>query len=145
MGGRPGSDRIDRVTSYGTRSLTAVGERFVSRIDSPDEQYRALSVALWQLVLVFYVFGDTGLTTVVLELGGFEANPVARAFVNALGYPGLLVQKALALAVLAGMWKYYPAIGVDSPDPWRLIVPAIPFLRGVQLVAIHCSNIAALA
>lgn len=126
-------------------TLTKPGEVVVGWFEEPDEQYRLATVALWQLVLVFYVVGDTGLTTVVLELGGYEANPVARAFVDALGYVGLVVQKALVLVILGLFWKYYPAIGVESPDPWRLVVPAIPVLRGIQLTAVHLSNVAALA
>lgn len=114
-----------------------VGERIaVSR-----DEYTAVALAFWQLAIIFYFVGDTTLTAVVLSLGGFEANPVARAFVDALGYTGLVVQKVLAFAILAALWRFYPAVGVDSPDPWRLVVPAIPFLRGVQLVAIHVGNV----
>jgi len=113
-----------------------VGERIaVSR-----DEYTAVALATWQLAIVFYLVGDTTGTAIVLSLGGFEASPVARAFVDVLGYPGLVAQKILVFALLAALWRYYPAIGVDSPDPWRLIVPAIPLLRGVQLVAIHVSN-----
>lgn len=125
-------------------TLTKPGAVVMGWFERPDEQYRLAAVALWQLVLVFYVVGDTGLTAVVLELGGYEASPVARAFVDALGYVGLVVQKALVLVVLGLLWRYYPAIGVDSPDPWRLVVPAIPVLRGIQLVGIHLSNVAVL-
>ncbi|MFB6152294.1 MAG: hypothetical protein ABEJ40_10865 [Haloarculaceae archaeon] len=126
------------------RTVKTVRERVFGWEHQPSRQYRLATFALWQLVVLFYVLGDTGLTAVVLELGGFEASPVARAFVDAFGYLGLVLQKALALAVLWLLWRYYPAVGVDSPDPWRLVVPLIPFLRGVQLVAIHLSNIAVL-
>jgi len=81
---------------------------------------------------------------VVLELGGYEAHPVARALLSWFGYAGLVVQKAVVLVLLLFCWRYYPAVGVDSPDPWRLVVPAIPFLRGIQLTALHVSNVVAL-
>lgn len=119
-------------------------ERVDAWLGEPVGSYRLLALALWQLVVVLYVVGDTALTAVVLELGGFEANAVARFFIDALGYVGLVVQKGLALACLAVLWRFYPTVGVDSPDPWRLIVPAIPVFRGVQLVAIHVENIAVL-
>jgi hypothetical protein len=134
-----------RVVEVGERVVTDPAARFLAWFERPDEQYRLVALAMWQLVFVFYVVGDTTLTTVVLELGGYEANPVARAFLRTFGYPGLIVQKGLALLALGVFWKYYPAVGVDSPDPWRLVVPAIPFLRGIQLVAIHLGNIAVLA
>ncbi|MFB6307945.1 MAG: hypothetical protein ABEH35_01320 [Haloarculaceae archaeon] len=119
-------------------------ERVAGWFATPDSQYRGITLALWELVVVFYVLGDTGLTTIVLELGGHEANTVARMFVSALGYPGLVVQKVVTVLVLLLLWRHYPTFGVSSPDPWRLIVPAIPVLRGIQLVAIHISNIAVL-
>jgi len=106
-----------------------------------DPRYRPVTVGTWALALVVYALGDTGLTTVVLALGGFEASPVARAFLAHLGYAGLVVQKGLAVAVLVGIWRYYPTVGDRSRDPWRLIVPTVAAARGLQLVAIHVSNV----
>lgn len=73
-----------------------------------------------------------------------EMNPVARAFIEILGYPGLAVQKGLAVGLLAVLWRYYPTVGDVSADPWRLMVPTIAAARGLQLVVIHVSNIAVL-
>jgi len=106
-----------------------------------DPRYRPVTAAAWALALACYAVGDTGLTTVVLALGGFEANPVARAFLAHLGYAGLVVQKGLAVALLAGVWRYYPTVGGHSRDPWRLVVPTVAAARGLQLIAIHCSNV----
>jgi len=106
--------------------------------------YGAVTVALWGLVVGLYAVGDTGLTTVVLELGGFEANPIGRAFVGVAGYAGLVVQKALAVGILWAVWRYYPTVGDFSPDPWRLIVPAIAAFRGGQLVVLHVQHISVL-
>jgi hypothetical protein len=125
-------------------TTTGAGAQFVDWLAEPADQYRLLAVVLWELALVVYVLGDTGLTTVVLSLGGFEASPVARAFLSTLGYAGLVVQKELALGLVAVVWTYYPTIGDISPDPWRLVVPAILVARGAQLVAIHLSNVAVL-
>jgi hypothetical protein len=127
-----------------TNNTRARYERAASLLGVTDERYRPVAAALWGCTLLFYAVGDTGLTVVVLELGGVEANSVAQAFYAAGGYMGLVVQKLLALAVLWVIWRYYPAVGSASPDPWRLIVPAIPFLRGIQLVTLHTSNISAL-
>ncbi|MFB6139707.1 MAG: hypothetical protein ABEJ26_04650 [Halosimplex sp.] len=109
-----------------------------------DPRYRPVTAAAWGLALACYALGDTGLTTLVLALGGFEGNPVARAFLEALGYPGLAVQKALAVAALVAVWRHYPTVGGRSADPWRLMVPTVAAARGLQLVAIHLSNLAVL-
>jgi hypothetical protein len=121
-------------------------ERARERIWGTDIEsgYGAVTVALWGLVVGLYALGDTGLTTVVLELGGFEANPVARAFFETAGYAGLVVQKALAVGILWAIWRYYPTVGDLSPDPWRLVVPAIAAARGGQLVALHLQHISIL-
>ncbi|WP_135364987.1 hypothetical protein [Halosimplex halophilum] len=107
-------------------------------------RYRPVTAGAWALALLAYAVGDTGLTTVVLALGGFEANPVARAFLAHLGYAGLVVQKSLAVALLAGIWRYYPTVGDMPRDPWRLVVPTVAAARGLQLVAVHVSNVLAL-
>ncbi|QPV61225.1 hypothetical protein I7X12_10610 [Halosimplex litoreum] len=118
-----------------------VGARLRAWYRSVDPRYRPVTAGTWALALVVYAVGDTGLTTVVLALGGFEANPIARAFLATLGYPGLVVQKGLAVALLVGIWRYYPTVGDASRDPWRLVVPTIAAARGLQLVAIHVSNV----
>jgi len=107
-------------------------------------RYRVVTVGAWGLVFALYAVGDTGLTTLVLAMGGFEMNPVARAFIDVLGYPGLAVQKGIAVALLALIWRYYPTVGTLPADPWRLVVPTIAAARGLQLVLIHASNIAVL-
>lgn len=127
---------------YGWSGETA--ERLARWVEDADPRYREPTLALWTLAVAAYVVGDTGLTVLVLELGGYEANPVARALLSWLGYAGLVVQKAAVLVLLVFCWRYYPAVGVDSPDPWRLVVPAIPFLRGIQLTTIHASNVVVL-
>jgi hypothetical protein len=50
--------------------------------------------------------------------------------VNAAGYAGLVVQKAIALGVLWGIWRFYSTVGGLSRDPWRLVVPAVAAVRG---------------
>lgn len=119
-------------------------ERLISWADHAEPRYREPTLALWALAVAVYGLGDTGLTIVVLELGGYEANPVARALLTQLGYAGLVLQKVVAFALLLLCWRYYPTVGDRSPDPWRLVVPAVPFLRGLQLVAIHVGNAAVL-
>ncbi|MEF8852346.1 MAG: hypothetical protein V5A28_08005 [Haloarculaceae archaeon] len=109
-----------------------------------ESRYDAVAFALWSLVFFLYAVGDTGLTTVVLELGGFEANPVAQVFVDTAGYAGLVVQKALAVGILWAVWRYYPTVGGLSKDPWRLVVPAIAAVRGAQLVLVHLEHISIL-
>lgn len=132
------------------RRVTGALERHVGRRARPrllglyrqvHPRYRPVTVGVWGVVVVFYALGDTGLTTLVLAMGGFEMNPVARAFIETLGYPGLVVQKALAAGLLVGCWRYYPTVGEFSADPWRLVVPTIAAARGLQLVAIHVSNL----
>jgi GNAT superfamily N-acetyltransferase len=118
-----------------------VGARLRAWYLTVDPRYRPVTVGTWALALVVYVLGDTGLTTVVLALGGFEANPIARTFLAHLGYAGLVVQKGLAVALLVGIWRYYPTVGGRSRDPWRLVVPTVAAARGLQLVAIHVSNV----
>lgn len=108
------------------------------------DQYRALVIGLWSCTVLFYGLGDTGLTMVVHQLGGFEVNPVARSFLRTAGYAGLVVQKTLVLGVLAALWRYYPTVGDLSPDPWRLIVPILAATRGAYLVSIHVHNIGVL-
>ncbi|WP_123535563.1 hypothetical protein [Halosimplex salinum] len=107
-------------------------------------RYRPVTVGVWGFVLAFYGLGDTGLTTVVLALGGFEASPVARLFLDYLGYAGLVVQKGAAITLLALVWRYYPTVGGLSADPWRLVVPTLAAARGLHLVAIHLWNVAIL-
>lgn len=119
-------------------------ERLIRWVEHAEPRYREPTLALWTLAVAVYVVGDTGLTVLVLELGGYEANPVARALLSWLGYAGLIVQKAGVVTMLVLCWRYYPTVGVDSPDPWRLVVPAVPFLRGIQLIAIHVSNVVVL-
>ncbi|ELZ28908.1 hypothetical protein C475_04701 [Halosimplex carlsbadense 2-9-1] len=121
-----------------------VGARLRAWFLTVDPRYRPVTAGTWALALVVYALGDTGLTTAVLALGGFEANPVARAFLAHLGYAGLVVQKGLAVALLVGIWRYYPTVGGRSRDPWRLVVPTVAAARGLQLVAIHVSNVLAL-
>jgi len=125
------------------RARQRVGSIAVERV-TVESRSDAAALALWSLVLFLYGVGDTGLTTVVLELGGFEANPVAQVFVNAAGYAGLVVQKALALGVLWGIWRFYPTVGGLSRDPWRLVVPAVAAVRGAQLVVIHLEHVSIL-
>jgi hypothetical protein len=108
------------------------------------EQYRAVVVVLWGFTALFYGLGDTGLTVVVQQLGGFESNPVARGFLRKAGYVGLAVHKALVFLVLAALWRYYPTVGAFSPDPWRLVVPALAATRGAYLVGLHAHNISVL-
>lgn len=134
-----------------TESTAGAFERARQRADSiavervsVRSRYDAVAFALWTLVFGLYGLGDTGLTTVVLELGGFEASPVAQVFVNTAGYAGLVVQKALAVGVLWAIWRYYPAVGGLSRDPWRLVVPAIAAVRGAQLVLLHLQHISLL-
>jgi|GEM_PF-1464176 len=122
-----------------------VGARLRAWYSTVDPRYRPVTVGTWTLALLVYALGDTGLTTVVLALGGFEANPVARVFLAHLGYAGLVVQKGLAVGLLVGIWRYYPTVGDLSRDPWRLVVPTVAAARGLQLVAIHVSNVLALA
>ena len=146
--------RIDRwVRGIADRWVAGATERWAGRdpttpvrgwYSDVDDRYRRATVAVWAAALLCYGLGDTGLTTVVLALGGFEVNPVARAFIAQLGYPGLAVQKGLVVAVLAGVWRHYPTVGGLSADPWRLVVPAVAAVRGVQLVVIHVSNVTAL-
>ena len=125
------------------RARQRVGSVAVGRV-TVESRSDAAALALWSLVLVLYGVGDTGLTTVVLELGGFEASPVAQAFVNAAGYAGLVVQKALALGILWGIWRFYPTVGGMSRHPWRLVVPAIAAVRGAHLVSIHLEHVSIL-
>lgn len=125
------------------RARQRVGRIAIERVVI-ENRYDAAAFALWTLVLGLYAVGDTGLTTVVLELGGFEASPVAQVFVNTAGYAGLVVQKALAVGLLWAIWRYYPTVGGLSRDPWRLVVPAIAAARGGQLVVIHLQHISVL-
>ena len=125
------------------RARQRVGSIAIERV-AIESRYDATAFALWTLVVGLYALGDTGLTTVVLELGGFEASPVAQAFVNTAGYAGLVVQKALAVGILWAIWRYYPTVGGLSRDPWRLVVPAIAAVRGAQLVLLHLQHISIL-
>jgi hypothetical protein len=125
------------------RARQRVGSIDVARV-SIESRYDAVAFALWTAVLALYALGDTGLTTVVLELGGFEASPVAQVFVNTAGYAGLVAQKVLAIGLLWAIWRYYPTVGELSRDPWRLIVPAIAAVRGGQLVLLHLQHISIL-
>jgi hypothetical protein len=108
------------------------------------DQYRAVVIVLWGCTVLFYGLCDTGLTIVVHYLGGFEVNPVARAFLRTAGYAGLVVHKAIVLGVLAALWQYYPTVGGLSPDPWRLIVPILAGTRGAYLLTLHAHNIGVL-
>lgn len=108
------------------------------------DQYRAVVVLLWGCTFLFYGLCDTGLTIVVHYLGGFEVNPVARAFLRAAGYAGLVVHKTIVLGVLAALWHHYPTVGGLSPDPWRLIVPVLAATRGAYLLTLHAHNIGVL-
>ena len=122
-------------------------ERFArirTRLELSPAEYRLIERSLWGFVVLFYAVGDTGLTTVVLELGGFEASPVATVFFQTAGYAGLVVQKVLAVGLLWLIWRYYPTVGGLSKDPWRLIVPGIAAVRGIQLVSLHLQNISIL-
>lgn len=109
-----------------------------------DTQYEVLAVGTWVCALLFYVVGDTGLTMLVIELGGYEVNPVARAFVDAAGYAGLVLQKSVVLGVLVAAWRTFPTVGNWSPDPWRIVVPATAATVGVYLVGEHVENLATL-
>jgi len=108
------------------------------------EHYGVIKVAVWTASVLIYFIGDMALTIALSELGRLapgtamvEAHPVSAALLDAFGYPGLLIPKATVLIGLALIWKHFPAVGVPSNDPWRLIVPAIPLVRGVQLLFIH--------
>jgi len=101
-------------------------------------------LGVWGSALLFYGFGDTGLTIVVHELGGFETNPIAQTFLQTFGYAGLIFHKMLIIGVLAALWHYFPTVSDLSPDPWRLIIPALATIRGISLVSIHVHNIGVL-
>lgn len=60
---------------------------------------------LWSLVLLAAV-GDVVLTLVGLSLCFTEANPVARAFIDATGHLGLVALKLGALVVLFAVYRF---------------------------------------
>jgi len=108
------------------------------------ECYGGITVAVWTASVLIYFIGDMALTIALSELGRLasgtamvEAHPVSAALLHEFGYPGLLIPKVSVLIGLVLIWKYFPAVGVPSNDPWRLIVPAIPLIRGVHLLFIH--------
>jgi hypothetical protein len=101
--------------------------------------------ALWALAVFLYAAGDTGTTIVSLELGGIEAAPVAAAFLDALGYPGLVVNKALVVALCYVCWKHYPDPFDVGVRPYRAVIPALMAARGAWLVANNVAVIIDLA
>jgi hypothetical protein len=60
---------------------------------------------LWSLVL-FAAVGDLLLTLLGLSLCFSEANPFARAFIDAAGGAGLAALKLAALGLLFGVYRY---------------------------------------
>lgn len=111
-------------------------------VDVP--RYGAVAVAAWVAAVLLYGFGDTGTTIVSLELGGLEASPVPRMFLEALGYAGLVLNKALVIGLCWLVWRFYPSVGGIGPDPFRLAVPALLAARGVWLVVHNAGVIATL-
>lgn len=110
----------------------------------PRPKYRTMAAAAWAGALAFYAVGDLGTTIVSLELGGFEASPVPRLFLEALGYLGLLLNKMLVVALCWALWRVYPSVGDIGPDPFRLVIPGLMAARGAWLVVHNLGVIAML-
>lgn len=110
----------------------------------PVFEYRTVVVVAWVAAIALYGFGDTATSIVSLELGGLEASPVPRMFLKALGYLGLVLNKALVLGVCWLFWRGYPSVGGIGPDPYRMVIPALLAVRGAFLVANNATVIASL-
>ena len=106
--------------------------------------YSSVVLASWAAAVVFYAVGDTSTTIVSLELGGLEASPVPRWFLETMGYAGLVLNKALVVGACWLVWRFYPSVGGIGPDPFRLAIPALMAARGVWLVANNLSVISVL-
>jgi len=95
---------------------------------------------LWVVAIILYGPVDSILTIFNMEAGGFEANAVARWFLDAFGYTGLFIHKLLFFAVIGAALIGITAFArkLDQPPaPYRLVFAVMFALRGLVLVQNH--------
>lgn len=81
---------------------------------------------LWEMTLLFWVFGDLLTTIVGLQLPGvIEVGPLAQQILSQYGYAGLIVAKVVFTGFLFGM-------AARVPNPYHVGIPI--GLTGVGIV-----------
>ena len=68
---------------------------------------------------------DILFTTIILSLGGSEANPIAAAVITAYGLPGMVVFKYFAMALLIFGCEYVACTRIHTARRLALLVVAI--------------------
>jgi len=107
---------------------------FASLLPEPPRIERGL----WMTLILFYFVGDIATTITLLELGGYESNPLVASIINGWGYLVYIGFKAVFVGLIAVLWYLptFPAQHLGVPAwPYRSAILSMFALRGPLLVA----------